>query len=61
MIEAGLLTRTAYNEIPPRVDYAATGKARDLGPVFETLKAWAAKHSLQPVLLEAAPAAKAIA
>src|SRR5688572_25021332 len=30
LVEAGLLVRTAYNEIPPRVDYEATAKARDL-------------------------------
>ena len=42
----GLLSRTAYNEIPPRVDYEATAKAKDLGPVFEALIAWAARNTL---------------
>lgn len=58
LVQAGLLTRTAYNEIPPRVDYALTEKARDLEPVFATLRAWAAKHDLQPVPADA-PAARA--
>ena len=48
LVEAGLLTRTAYNEIPPRVDYEATAKALDLTPVFETLLDWAARHTLAP-------------
>ena len=52
LVEAGLLARTAYNEIPPRVDYQATRKARDLEPVFESLIAWAKRNDLAP----AAPA-----
>ncbi|MGQ0537046.1 MAG: winged helix-turn-helix transcriptional regulator [Methanobacteriota archaeon] len=47
LVEAGLLSRTAFNEIPPRVDYEATRKAHDLKPVFEVLLDWAAKHDLQ--------------
>ncbi|MEA3200629.1 MAG: hypothetical protein QOE90_2057 [Thermoplasmata archaeon] len=42
----GLLSRKAYNEIPPRVDYEATAKAKDLLPVFEALLAWAQRHTL---------------
>lgn len=48
LVEAGLLSRTAYNEIPPRVDYQATRKARDLEPVFEALIAWAERNDLAP-------------
>lgn len=48
LVEAGLLVRTAYHEIPPRVDYEATPKARDLDVVFGSLAAWAKKHDLQP-------------
>lgn len=44
--EAGLITRQAYQEIPPRVEYAATSKARELGTVFVTLSQWAAAHTL---------------
>src|SRR5581483_9735033 len=46
--QVGLLSRTAYNEIPPRVDYEATPKAKDLMPVFEALLAWAQRHTLMP-------------
>jgi DNA-binding HxlR family transcriptional regulator len=45
----GLLTRRAYNEIPPRVEYDATEKARDLAPVFWYLGAWTERHELEPV------------
>lgn len=48
LTEAGLLTRTAYNEIPPRVDYQATAKARELNAVFGALCAWAEKFDLAP-------------
>ncbi len=47
LVDAGLLSRTAYNEIPPRVDYDATPKTYDLRPVFESLRDWAAKHDLR--------------
>lgn len=48
LVNAGLLTRTVYNEIPPRVDYEPTVKARELGPLFDTLNAWAQRNSLSP-------------
>lgn len=57
LVQAGFLTRTSYNEIPPRVDYEATAKAHDLGPVFESLTAWAEGHNLKPEPLVKAEAA----
>ena len=57
LVDAGLLIRTAYNEIPPRVDYLATEKALALAPVFESLQAWAFEHDLRrPKLEEPVPA-----
>lgn len=53
LVEAGLLTRTAYNEIPPRVDYAATQKMKELQPVFESLGAWAQRNRLEPAPVKA--------
>ncbi len=47
LVDAGLLTRTAYNEIPPRVDYQATEKALALAPAFESLQEWASEHDLR--------------
>lgn len=57
LVDAGLLTRTAYNEIPPRVDYQSTAKALALGPVFASLEAWAGEHDLKKGKLEAPVAA----
>ncbi len=36
----GLITRLAYNEIPPRVEYNLTDHARDLGPILCQLGDW---------------------
>lgn len=43
--EAGLVTRTTYNEIPPRVDYALTTKGYDLLPLIDQIEGWADKWS----------------
>ncbi|WP_186675951.1 winged helix-turn-helix transcriptional regulator [Pseudomonas vanderleydeniana] len=36
----GLVTRTVFAEVPPRVEYEITAKARGLGPTMEALTAW---------------------
>lgn len=46
LTESGFITRTAYNEIPPRVDYEATDKSRRLSQVFKALHEWAASNTL---------------
>lgn len=38
--EDGLIVRTVFAEVPPRVEYAITEKARGLGPTMEALTAW---------------------
>ncbi|HEX9816052.1 MAG TPA: helix-turn-helix domain-containing protein, partial [Candidatus Thermoplasmatota archaeon] len=48
LVRAGLLTRTAYNEIPPRVEYAPTSKTIEFDSVFKGLSDWAGKHTLEP-------------
>ncbi|PPU68913.1 winged helix-turn-helix transcriptional regulator [Xanthomonas pisi] len=40
----GLITRTVFAEVPPRVEYAITAKARGLGPTMEALTAWWQQH-----------------
>ncbi|AZD67719.1 DNA-binding transcriptional regulator, HxlR family [Pseudomonas chlororaphis] len=36
----GLVSRTVFAEVPPRVEYEITAKARALGPTMETLAIW---------------------
>jgi hypothetical protein len=40
MVADGLLTRQRYREVPPRVDYELTERARDLLPVVGALARW---------------------
>jgi len=40
MVADGLLTRRRYREVPPRVDYELTLRARDLLPVIGELTRW---------------------
>jgi DNA-binding HxlR family transcriptional regulator len=40
MVADGMLTRKRYREVPPRVDYALTERARDLLPVLGALARW---------------------
>ena len=39
----GVLKRTVYPEVPPRVEYALTELGRELVPVLEGLHAWGEK------------------
>jgi DNA-binding HxlR family transcriptional regulator len=48
LVEAGLVTRTPYSTIPPRVDYEATPKAHGLNRVFKALHEWAKDNTLAP-------------
>jgi DNA-binding HxlR family transcriptional regulator len=43
----GLVTRTAYAEVPPRVEYALTPMGRGLHQVVTSLIAWVAEHHSQ--------------
>lgn len=54
LVEAGLVKRTAFNTIPPRVDYEATSKAHGLKRVFKALRDWAAENTLDPVTMQVA-------
>ena len=40
----GLLVRTVYPTVPPKVEYRLTPIARELGESFATLTAWAERH-----------------
>ncbi len=47
----GLVNRTVYAEVPPRVEYSLTNLGLTLIPVLENLETWAREHSQE--LLEA--------
>ncbi|TCR61392.1 helix-turn-helix domain-containing protein [Bosea sp. BK604] len=49
----GLIVRTVFAEVPPRVEYSLSPKGRTLEPVIMALKAWGDEH----VLKEAQPQA----
>lgn len=40
MEESGLLTRTVYAEVPPRVEYSLTELGRSLKPVIDAMWRW---------------------
>ncbi len=36
----GIISRTVFAEVPPRVEYALTEKGESLLPVIQAMKAW---------------------
>jgi DNA-binding HxlR family transcriptional regulator len=40
----GLVSRTVYPTVPPRVEYAVTGLGAEVGALFTTLGEWAEQH-----------------
>lgn len=42
--EAGLISRTVFPVVPPRVDYALTPLGHSMEPVIAALKAWGDAH-----------------
>jgi DNA-binding HxlR family transcriptional regulator len=49
LVEAGILARRSFNEIPPRVEYEPTQKLTELTELYAVLSKWAVRHSLRPV------------
>ena len=41
----GIITRTVYTEVPPRVEYTLTTKGEDLRPIIEAMKGYGEKYS----------------
>ena len=40
MEEDGLITRTVYTEVPPRVEYALSDLGKSLKPILDSMVAW---------------------
>jgi DNA-binding HxlR family transcriptional regulator len=44
----GIVTRTVYPVIPPKVEYALTEKGLDLAPIFREINNWGYKWLKKP-------------
>lgn len=42
--QQGIVSRTVYPEVPPRVEYSLTGRGRTLGPIIEAMREWGAQQ-----------------
>ena len=40
MEKDGLITRTVYPEVPPRVEYALSELGESMGPILDSMQAW---------------------
>ena len=44
-VEAGLVTREVFAEVPARVEYSCSKKGRTIGPVLKQLFDWVEEHN----------------
>ena len=54
----GLVKRTVYPEVPPRVEYEITPSAKALRPVFDELYRWSQEHGFPTGTQPKTPPAK---
>lgn len=48
--QAGIIAKTAFAEVPPRVEYSLTQKGSDLIPILERMVEWGEKYSAEQQL-----------
>ena len=53
--EAGIVARTVYAEVPPRVDYALTDMGRSRKPVLIAMRDWGMDYAQSQGLQDEAP------
>ena len=44
MEEDGIITRTVYPEVPPRVEYALSGLGESMRPIIQAMEAWGTEY-----------------
>lgn len=44
MVDDGIIIRTAYNEIPPRVEYELSDLGNTLRPIIDSMKIWGEEY-----------------
>jgi DNA-binding HxlR family transcriptional regulator len=44
MVDDGIIIRTAYNEIPPRVEYELSDLGNSLRPIIDSMKIWGEEY-----------------
>ena len=51
----GIITRTVYPEVPPRVEYALTELGKSLKPILDSMRAWGEAYKTKHKKPEAVP------
>ena len=44
MEEDGIITRTVYPEVPPRVEYALSGLGESMRPIIKAMEVWGTEY-----------------